>query len=94
MEASGSYMQYGFSAKPQVIQGAPYRDPYREYAKIVPQNIMHDRRVVRGNTFAALVIPVNMQPNPALIEKQRQEELLRKQRVDNMRQRKEDELLR
>ncbi len=23
---------------------------------------MYDRRVVRGNTFAALVIPVNMQP--------------------------------
>jgi hypothetical protein len=23
---------------------------------------MYDRRIVRGNTFAALVIPVNMQP--------------------------------
>jgi hypothetical protein len=31
-------------------------------SKIAPQNIMYDRRVVRGNTFAALVIPVNMQP--------------------------------
>ena len=30
--------------------------------KIAPQNIMYDRRIVRGNTFAALVIPVNMQP--------------------------------
>jgi len=40
---------------------------------------MYDRRVVRGNTFAALVIPVSkildcfifsdMQPDPALIEK-------------------------
>lgn len=27
--------------------------------KIAPQNIMYDRRVVRGNTFAALVIPVS-----------------------------------
>jgi hypothetical protein len=29
------------------------------YSKIAPQNIMYDRRVVRGNTFAALVIPVS-----------------------------------
>jgi hypothetical protein len=42
--------------------------------KVAPQNIMYDRRVVRGNTFAALVIPVNMQQDPALIEKQRLEE--------------------
>ena len=35
-------------------------DPFREYVKAAPQNIMYDRRVVRGNTFAALVIPVNM----------------------------------
>lgn len=33
-----------------------------EYSKIAPQNIMYDRRVVRGNTFAALVIPVSMPP--------------------------------
>jgi hypothetical protein len=39
-----------------------YKDPYREYLKIAPQNIMHDRRVVRGNTFAALVIPVSKFP--------------------------------
>jgi hypothetical protein len=36
-----------------------YRDPYREYIKVVPQNIMYDRRIVRGNTFAALVIPIS-----------------------------------
>ena len=28
-------------------------------SKVAPQNIMYDRRVVRGNTFAALVIPVS-----------------------------------
>ena len=33
-----------------------------EYSKIAPQNIMYDRRVVRGNTFAALVIPVSTPP--------------------------------
>lgn len=66
---------YGFAARPQVVRKpAKYRDPYREYIKVAPQNIMYDRRVVRGNTFAALVIPVNMQPDPALVEKQRLEE--------------------
>lgn len=36
-----------------------FRDTYKEFMKVVPQNIMHDRRVVRGNTFAALVIPIS-----------------------------------
>ena len=43
---------------------------------------MNDRRVVRGNTFAALVIPVNMQPDPMLIEKQKQDEHARKKRLE------------
>ena len=30
MEAVGGNVGFGFSAKPQVVQG-PYRDPYREY---------------------------------------------------------------
>ena len=49
---------------------------------------MYDRRVVRGNTFAALVIPVNMQPDPALIEKQRLEEAYVKQKQEELRQRR------
>lgn len=52
---------------------------------------MYDRRVVRGNTFAALVIPVNMQPDPALIEKQKMEEAYQKQRRDEIRRRREEE---
>jgi len=32
---------------------------------------MYDRRIVRGNTFAALVIPVNMQPEQMSTEKQK-----------------------
>ena len=43
---------------------------------------MYDRRIVRGNTFAALVIPVNMQPDPALIEKQRVEEAYVRQKQE------------
>lgn len=44
-------------------------DPYREFIKVMPQNIMYDRRIVRGNTFAALVIPVSkiLSPPPNLI---------------------------
>ena len=61
---------------------------FLSYSKVAPQNIMYDRRVVRGNTFAALVIPVNMQPDPALIEKQRMEEAYMKQRQEEMRQRR------
>jgi radial spoke head protein 3 len=52
---------------------------------------MYDRRVVRGNTFAALVIPVNMQPDPALIEKQKMEEAYMKQRQEEMRMRRQQE---
>lgn len=35
---------------------------------------MYDRRVVRGNTFAALVVPYNMQPDPIEIERLRHEQ--------------------
>jgi hypothetical protein len=33
---------------------------YREY---FPQNIMHDKRVVRGSTHAAMVIPAGTYPD-------------------------------
>jgi hypothetical protein len=33
---------------------------YREY---IPQNIMHDKRVVRGSTHAAMVIPAGAYPD-------------------------------
>ena len=52
-----------FSAKPKIRPGTStkassyFREPHM--LKIAPQNIMYDRRVVRGNTFAALVIPVS-----------------------------------
>jgi hypothetical protein len=52
---------------------------------------MFDRRVVRGNTFAALVIPVNMQPDPMVMQQQqrikenkrrRQMEMIRNQQIE------------
>lgn len=61
------------------------------FSKVAPQNIMFDRRVVRGNTFAALVIPVNMQPDPMVMQQQqrikenkrrRQMEMIRNQQIE------------
>lgn len=33
---------------------------FREY---YPQNIMHDKRVMKGNTYAAMVIPAGAYPD-------------------------------
>jgi len=84
---------YQFSAQPQVIRTGQqmYRDPYKDFIKIAPQNIMHDRRVVRGNTFASIVIPTSMQPDPVLAEKQKEQELERKYRNERLRKRREEE---
>lgn len=39
------------SAYPQLVKSqAKYRDPFYEEPETRPQNIMWDRRVVRGNT--------------------------------------------
>lgn len=84
---------YQFSAQPQVIRTGQqmYRDPYKDFIKIAPQNIMHDRRVVRGNTFAALVIPTSMQPDPVLAEKQKEQEIERRYRMERLRKRRQEE---
>lgn len=52
---------YQFSAEPQAVlpHGAKYRE--EEDYRAAPANIMFDRRVVRGNTYAAFVIPANTQ---------------------------------
>ena len=39
---------------------------YREY---FPQNIMHDRRIMRGSTYAAMVIPAGTNPDTMVMEK-------------------------
>lgn len=84
---------YQFSAQPQVIRTGQQmrRDPYKDFIKIAPQNIMHDRRVVRGNTFAAIVFPTSMQPDPVLAEKQKEQELERKYRVERHRKNREEQ---
>lgn len=45
---------------------------------------MHDRRVVRGNTFAALVIPVSMQNDSMAHEKDSAQKSNAKRRTHNV----------
>ncbi|EDV24527.1 uncharacterized protein TRIADDRAFT_56411 [Trichoplax adhaerens] len=63
---------YTFASKPQAVrQRQKYRNPYPqqdvEAAKF--GNLMHDRRVVRGNTYALRNLPADAQPNPIEIQK-------------------------
>jgi hypothetical protein len=43
------------------------------YSEYLPQNIMYDRRIARGSTYAAMVIPAGSNPD-AMIMERRQEE--------------------
>ncbi|XP_063723385.1 radial spoke head protein 3 homolog B-like isoform X2 [Symsagittifera roscoffensis] len=70
---------YQFNSQPRAAKngGADqslYRDDDRTEAKY--GNIMYDRRVVRGNTYAQHTLPVTAQPDP--IEIQRQQEARRR----------------
>lgn len=78
---------YQFSAQPQVIRTGQqmYRDPYKDFIKIAPQNIMYDRRVVRGNTFAFCPEAPNIRADPVLAEKQKEQELERRYRMERLR---------
>ena len=54
---------YSFNAKPKAIAQQRRRKKYRpgnENEGPVPANIMYDRRVVRGNTYAAQVVAANV----------------------------------
>jgi hypothetical protein len=44
----------------------PFSFFIREY---FPQNIMHDRRIMRGSTYAAMVIPAGTNPDTMVMEK-------------------------
>jgi len=72
---------YDFSARPAAVDAnrLRYRDPYGGEPQIIPQNIMHDPRVVRGNTYAAIVIPASHQQENLRLQKEQKERLRRKQ---------------
>ncbi|XP_062872842.1 radial spoke head protein 3 homolog [Trichomycterus rosablanca] len=70
---------YIFSSRPRAV---PNRDKYRDSTSIQDEgqtiygNIMYDRRVVRGNTYAQHILPTTSQPDP--VEHQRQQEARRR----------------
>ncbi|GAA6228856.1 radial spoke head protein 3 homolog [Lates japonicus] len=68
---------YTFSSRPRPVENrSKYREPPSEQTHSNYGNIMYDRRVVRGNTYAQHIIPTTAQPDPAEI--QRQQELRRR----------------
>ncbi|CAF0907139.1 unnamed protein product [Brachionus calyciflorus] len=68
---------YTFSSQPRAVQ---QRKKYKEQFKIQPDdqlnqygNIMYDRRVIRGNTYAVNTLPAAAQPDPVEIQRQQEE---------------------
>lgn len=56
---------------PRLINAKPkFKDPYgRNIEEYFPQNIMHDRRIMRGSTYAAMVIPAGTNPDAMVMDK-------------------------
>ncbi|XP_053491160.1 radial spoke head protein 3 homolog [Ictalurus furcatus] len=66
---------YTFSSRPHVASNRlRYTDPemMENDGRPVYGNIMYDRRVVRGNTYAQHILPVTSQPDPVEIQQQEQ----------------------
>ena len=68
---------YTFQSKPKAIHDRPkYRMYEADSGPPLFGNIMYDRRVVRGNTYAQTTLPLAQQPDP--IEVQRKQEIRRR----------------
>ncbi|KAM4600364.1 radial spoke head protein 3 homolog [Polymixia lowei] len=66
---------YTFSSRPRPVQTrSKYREPTAEQNDGHSNygNIMYDRRVVRGNTYAQQIIPITAQPDPVEIQRQQE----------------------
>ncbi|CAH8608727.1 unnamed protein product [Schistosoma margrebowiei] len=62
---------YSFSSQPKVVARRKiYRENIEEDINSNYGNIMYDRRVIRGNTYALHVLPAHAQPDPIEIQKQ------------------------
>ncbi|XP_029281379.1 radial spoke head protein 3 homolog [Cottoperca gobio] len=73
-DTNGSYT---FSSRPRPVENrSKYREPPSEQTHSNYGNIMYDRRVVRGNTYAQHIIPTAAQLDPSEI--QRQQEIRRR----------------
>lgn len=88
-----------FQQEPRPVPGTTvtaartkYRDPWAQPPPPMPSNIMWDRRVVRGNTYAAQILPLAQAEAEA--EAQRAEEKERRRRMlaeQRRRERQENE---
>lgn len=67
---------YSFSSQPRVVahrrkyRNAEFQNPEEETRGF--GNIMYDRRVVRGNTYASSTLPARAQPDPVEIQRQQE----------------------
>eukprot|EP00842_Homolaphlyctis_polyrhiza_P004156 jgi/Hompol1/4741/HPOL_000498-RA len=61
---------YSFAAEPRAVQQRKkYRDGNDSEQKNIPVNIMYDRRIHRGNTYASPTLPLHAQPDPVEVQK-------------------------
>ncbi|XP_068794674.1 radial spoke head protein 3 homolog isoform X2 [Struthio camelus] len=68
---------YSYCSPPRALPARPkYRAPpdaaEQEKEPVRYANLMYDRRVVRGNTYALQVLPASTQPDPLEIQRQRE----------------------
>ncbi|NWT45977.1 RSPH3 protein, partial [Chroicocephalus maculipennis] len=75
--AAAPAVPYSYCSRPRALPARPkYRAPpdaaEPEKEPIRYANLMYDRRVVRGNTYALQVVPVSTQPSPLEIQRQRE----------------------
>ena len=76
------YNRDEFSAMPKVVASKPkYKDPYgNQQTEYVPQNIMYDKRIIRGSTHAATVIPAGSKSEEMLMENKIKQQRIAKRR--------------
>ncbi|XP_059885680.1 LOW QUALITY PROTEIN: radial spoke head protein 3 homolog [Delphinus delphis] len=74
--ASPAMATYTYTSRPRALPGRRrcYRDDQMQQAEEPMHygNIMYDRRVIRGNTYALQTVPLPEQPDPAEIQRQQQ----------------------
>ena len=84
--AQGQDGGYAFAQQPRAVSNRKkFRDPAQTLDDRLAVNIMWDRRVVRGNTYAAQVLPATAVPDPVALqkdaEKRKLAELKKRQRT-------------
>jgi len=84
---------YTFASQPRPVQQRKkYREPVQTQVDTAAPygNIMYDRRIVRGNTYAQHTLPASAQPDPIEIQKRqeaRRRAIARKRAKDQLRPR-------